>query len=58
MIYTSIFMLHERKLKVMTEGKIIKCASTQDMLVKAAQLSAEGIKTEFISRFELKIVEE
>ena len=42
----------------MTEEKIIQCASTQDMLVKAVQLSAEGIKTEFISRFELKIVEE
>ena len=42
----------------MTEEKIIKCASTQHMLVKAAELAAKGIKAEFISLYELKIVED
>lgn len=41
----------------MKENEIIACASTQDMLIKAAQLSAVGIQTEMIGNCQLRIVD-
>ena len=37
-------------------GEIIRCATLEEVFEKAFELNREGIKTEFISRNELRVV--
>jgi hypothetical protein len=40
----------------MTIGEIIRCSSLEEVFRKAFELQREGIKTEFISSYSLKVV--